>query len=151
MSRMWLAIWILLLCAALADPVGPNRWGAATHLPLLEAGAEAIGDLLAVGSFSTAPPLVRALGLNATSGSLALVAGPTPHVLLRCDHPFPPNAVTAITAADTSKDGVDELLVQTPTGLTLVRLGQIHARAPDKENPANCPTLLSSPLTEVRV
>ena len=93
---MWLAIWILLLCAALADPVGPNRWGAATHLPLLEAGAEAIGDLLAVGSFSTTPPLVRALGLNATSGSLALVAGPTPHVLLRCDHPFPPNAVVRV-------------------------------------------------------
>ena len=81
-------MWILLHCASAV----PQRWGAPTHLPLLEAGAEAIGDLLVVGSFSTGPPRVHALGLNATSGSLTLVAGPTPHVFLRCNQLFHPSA-----------------------------------------------------------
>jgi hypothetical protein len=126
-------------------PPIPPRWGTPVHLPLLEAGAEAVGHLAAIGSFGGD---ARAATVNTSSGSLSLVGGPTPHQLSQCVGLLSRATTTAITAVDVAVTGVDALMVAAADGSILLVVQHNHSTLPTPTG-NNCQLYLSPPLLHV--
>ena len=100
--------------------------------PLIEASGAASGDLVAIGRFGNASSGALAAVLNASAGSLQLMAGPTPHkAFCPLDNLAFAVGATALASGDLTGDDTDELVFAGPRGITIIKLqigpGQVGA------------------------
>lgn len=111
----------LLLCTQLG--VINSSYHEPVLFPLIEASGAASGDMISLGRFASASSSTLAAVVNATIGSLQLMAGPTPHKaycpLENLDFAV---GATVLASGDLDGDSVDELVFAGPRGITLIKL-----------------------------